>query len=242
MGVSQILFGAIAADGGMGTNLAPVGYTNQDSCTVTMDDPDVTEFYAEEVDMPVVTKSKKGKVTIALSVMNPSIETLAMFLGGTADTTNLEWNNGTTYENIELSCRIIPDQGFIFDIPRLKIDAKINGSLNNSSILTLDITGTVLQPEKEGVPNLKLRETLPVATPTFTPSSWDSGSTLSVSLATTTPGATIYYTTDGETPTSASTAYSSAISLSATTTIKAVAIKDGISSEIASKSYTKPGA
>ena len=158
MGVSQILFGAIAADGGMGTNLAPVGYTNQDSCTVTMDDPDVTEFYAEEVDMPVVTKSKKGKVTIALSVMNPSIETLAMFLGGEADTTNLEWNNGTTYENIELSCRIIPDQGFIFDIPRLKIDAKINGSLNNSSILTLDITGTVLQPEKEGVPNLKLKE------------------------------------------------------------------------------------
>ena len=242
MGVSQILFGDIAQDGGMGSDLAAVGYTNQDSCTVTMDDPDITEFYAEEVDVPVITKSKKGKVTVTLSIMNPDVEVLAEFLGGSADTTNNTWSNGTTYENIEKSCRIIPDQGFIFDFPRLKIDAKINGSLNNSSLLTLDITGTVLQPEKAGEPNLILREALPVATPTFTPSSWDSGSTLSVSLATTTPGATIYYTTDGATPTSASTAYSSAISLSATTTIKAVAIKDGISSEIVSKSYTKPGA
>ena len=81
MGVSQILFGAIAQDGGMSQNLAAVGYTNQDSCSITMDDPDVTEFYAEEVDMPVITKSKKGKVNVALSIMNPSVETLAMFLG-----------------------------------------------------------------------------------------------------------------------------------------------------------------
>ena len=141
MGVSQILFGAIAQDGGMSQNLAAVGYTNQDSCSITMDDPDVTEFYAEEVDMPVITKSKKGKVNVALSIMNPSVETLAMFLGGTADTSNETWTNGTTYENIELSMRIIPDQGFIFDMPRVKIDAKINGELNNSSLMTLDITG-----------------------------------------------------------------------------------------------------
>ena len=124
----------------------------------------------------------------------------------------------------------------------MKIDAKFSGNLNNSSLLTLDIVGTVLQPTKTGEPNMLLRESLPVDTPTFTPSSWDSGSTLSVTLATTTPGASIYYTTDGTTPTSASTAYSSAISLSATTTIKAVAIKDGNSSDVATKSYTKPGA
>lgn len=161
MGVSQILFGAIAQDGGMGGTLASVGYTNQDSCSITMDDPDITEFFAEEVDVPVITKSKKGKVTVALSIMNPDINTLKMFLGGTADTTANTWANGTTYENIELSCRIIPDQGFIFDFPRLKIDAKFSGDLNNSSLLTLDITGTVLQPEKDGEPNLLLREALP---------------------------------------------------------------------------------
>lgn len=245
MGVSQILFGAIAQDGGMSQNLAAVGYTSQDSCSITMDDPDVTEFYAEEVDMPVITKSKKGKVNVALSIMNPSVETLAMFLGGTADTSNETWTNGTTYENIELSMRIIPDQGFIFDMPRVKIDAKLNGELNNSSLMTLDITGVLLQPEKEGEGNLILRKEVPtpkVATPTFTPSSWAEGTTLSLAMSTATDGATIYYTTDGTTtPTSESTEYTAAITLSATTTIKAIAIKEGMTaSDVATQTFTKP--
>ena len=52
-------------------------------------------------------------------------------------------------------------------------------------------------------------------------------------------GAEIRYTTDGSTPTSESTLYSEAITLSATTTVKAIAIKDGVSSEVASKTFTK---
>ena len=49
----------------------------------------------------------------------------------------------------------------------------------------------------------------------------------------------IYYTTDGTTPTSGSSAYTEQITLSETTTIKAIAIKDGVSSEVASKTFTK---
>ena len=52
-------------------------------------------------------------------------------------------------------------------------------------------------------------------------------------------GAEIRYTTDGSTPTSESTLYSEAITLSATTTVKAIAIKDGVSSEVVSKTFTK---
>lgn len=52
-------------------------------------------------------------------------------------------------------------------------------------------------------------------------------------------GATIHYTTDGTTPTAESTQYSSALTLSATTTVKAIAVKDGVSSSVASKTFTK---
>ena len=52
-------------------------------------------------------------------------------------------------------------------------------------------------------------------------------------------GAEIHYTTDGSTPTAESTLYSEAFTLSATTTVKAIAIKDGQSSEVASKTFTK---
>ena len=52
-------------------------------------------------------------------------------------------------------------------------------------------------------------------------------------------GAAIHYTTDGSTPTAESTLYSEAFSLSATTTVKAIAIKDGQSSEVVSKTFIK---
>ena len=52
-------------------------------------------------------------------------------------------------------------------------------------------------------------------------------------------GASIYYTTDGSTPNSASTQYTEALTLSDTTTVKAIAIKDGESSSVASKTFTK---
>ena len=52
-------------------------------------------------------------------------------------------------------------------------------------------------------------------------------------------GARAYYTTDGSTPTAESTLYTAPFTLSATTTVKAVAIKDGIASQVASKTFTK---
>ena len=50
-----------------------------------------------------------------------------------------------------------------------------------------------------------------------------------------------HYTNDGSTPTAASTAYTEALTLEATTTIKAIAVKGGITSEVASKTFTKNG-
>lgn len=79
-----------------------------------------------------------------------------------------------------------------------------------------------------------------VATPTFNPGPGTfTTSPVSVQLATATAGATIRYTTDGTTPNSSSTAYSSAISLSTTTTIKAIAQKAGFAdSAIATGTFT----
>ena len=54
-------------------------------------------------------------------------------------------------------------------------------------------------------------------------------------------GAEVRYTTDGSAPSAESTLYSEPITLSATTTIKAIAILDGETSEVASKTFTKSG-
>ena len=54
-------------------------------------------------------------------------------------------------------------------------------------------------------------------------------------------GAEIRYTTDGTAPNAESTLYDSAITLTDTTTVKAIVIKNGESSEAATKVFTKNG-
>ena len=52
-------------------------------------------------------------------------------------------------------------------------------------------------------------------------------------------GAEIRYTTNGSTPTALSTLYSGPLTLTETTTVKAIAIKDGQSSAVTSRTYSK---
>ncbi|MFB3815423.1 MAG: chitobiase/beta-hexosaminidase C-terminal domain-containing protein [Terriglobales bacterium] len=77
------------------------------------------------------------------------------------------------------------------------------------------------------------------AAPTFSPPSGSYSTAQSVTLTASTPGVTIYYTTDGSTPTASSTAYTEPILVSSTTTIKAIAAGNGYgTSTIASGAYS----
>jgi glucosylceramidase len=80
------------------------------------------------------------------------------------------------------------------------------------------------------------------ATPTFSPVGGTYTSAQSVSLSTTTTGASIYYTTDGTTPTNTSNLYSSTkpIAVASTTTINAIAADSPafLNSNVATATYT----
>ncbi|WP_394835893.1 chitobiase/beta-hexosaminidase C-terminal domain-containing protein [Pendulispora rubella] len=79
----------------------------------------------------------------------------------------------------------------------------------------------------------------PVATPEFDPGPGTFTSAVSISIQTATPQAVIHYTVDGSTPTAASTAYGSPISIAKTTTVKAIAVRPGYpNSEVQTGVYT----
>ena len=77
-----------------------------------------------------------------------------------------------------------------------------------------------------------------VKTPTFNPAAGEVEEGTVVTIASETEGATIYYTTDGTTPTTASTK-GNTVTVTEDVTIKAIAVKEGMNnSEVATAEYT----
>ena len=160
LGLSQIKTGDVAADGGMGQSLAVDGYTYQDTAQMVTNDPTVTDFFAEEVDDPVVSIERAGTVQFNWSLMDPTPDTLVKYCGGTASksdqtlTENDTWTPPTSAPVIEKSVEITPQQGLKFQVPRMRIRAKLNGNFSKSALLLLEVQGTVLIPEKDNVAKL----------------------------------------------------------------------------------------
>ncbi len=76
-----------------------------------------------------------------------------------------------------------------------------------------------------------------VYSPTFSQPDGTYEESVEIALTTTTAGATIYYTTNGYDATSNSTKYTAPITLTETTTVKAIAVKDGMTSYQATATY-----
>ena len=101
---------------------------------------------------------------------------------------------------------------------------------NNRNVVVLAIDYT---PAAAGPP--------PAASPTLSPPPGTYTSAQSVTLSDSTPGALIYYTTNGTTPTMSSSLYSpgTPLQISSTTTVEAIAVASGYSnSAVTSGTYT----
>ena len=107
----------------------------------------------------------------------------------------------------------------------IKAMAAKSGNYLNSSVVTASYT-------------IKAREV--VATPVINPAGGEVEAGAGVTISCATSGATIYYTTDGTTPTTSSTVYSSAIAVNNAMTIKAMAAKSGYytNSAVATATFT----
>lgn len=99
----------------------------------------------------------------------------------------------------------------------------LGGSAINNATTTNNIS-TIIAAVKSEI------TTPPVIAPVFSPAAGTYTTAQSVAITCATSGATIKYTTDGSTPSATvGTTYTSAITISTTTTIKAIAVKSGMS-------------
>jgi N-acetylneuraminic acid mutarotase len=113
------------------------------------------------------------------------------------------------------------------------------GAITVASTETLEAIATASGYSTSAVATALYTINLPTATPAFSPVAGTYASSQSVTLSDSTPGATIYYTTNGTTPTTSSTAYTGAITVSSTETLEAIATASGYStSAVATALYT----
>ena len=125
------------------------GLTYEDTCTMSQDAPETTEFYAEEEDDPVEITEKQGKITFAFSIMNPELETLKRLFGGEIASDVYAYPDAVN--TVEESVIILPRKGLKFQVPRMKLTAKINGEFSKKGLLLIEVTGTVLKPNTSGL-------------------------------------------------------------------------------------------
>ena len=98
---------------------------------------------------PIDTIEKAGKITFNFSIMNPDTAVLKRLFGG--EVAEDVWAYPDTVASVEESVIIVPRKGLKFQIPRMKLVAKINGEFSKKGLLLIEVTGTVLKPKTSGL-------------------------------------------------------------------------------------------
>lgn len=177
------------------------------------------------------TTAFSGKITkvvvkfSALTLSNTNT-TGFKFVGGTSEVSSTTGGTDGTWNDTDKTLTWTPSTSDNFTYFAMYQNGKVATGTNK--LATSD--AIVVTYETSGGGNTLLP-------PTFSPTAGTYEGTQNVTI-TSTEGATIYYTTDGSTPTINSNVYSSAITVNADMTIKAYAVKSGLTdSEIATAEY-----
>ena len=174
--------------------------------------------YAEAVSKIVVNGQKdRGSFTSKLIIASNSSFT----------TDKVEITGATSFTNGQIVFEIASPSANKY----YKLEFVCSNTTTTNGVIQVSSVEYYYEPSSE--------ETV-VSVPTFSVPEGTFYSPINVELSCSTADAEIHYTLDGNTPTSTSEKYTTAIAISETTTVKAIAVKDGLTdSEVATATYTK---
>ena len=175
------------------------------------------------------TSAIPGKITqVVLTfsdlTLSNTTTTGFMFVGGTSEVTATTGGTNGTWNSTNKTITWTPGANDNFTYFAFYQNGKVATGTNK--LATADAIVVTYVPS--------------CAIPTFTPNGGLFVGSQEISLACTTNDATIYYTTDGSTPTTSSSVYTEPFTINETTTVKALGVKDGLAnSGVATATFTK---
>ncbi len=112
----------------------------EDTCTFVDKDPTVTVHKSETSAKKIVQKTKEGS-ELVFSIMDPSLEELVAFEGGTltGNSGSRKYKEPATSQDINLAFKILPQAGLTLNISCAAVSAKKNTTYSSKGITLLDL-------------------------------------------------------------------------------------------------------
>lgn len=153
-GLAAFEVGAIESDGGISLSFASLGLIAEGSASFNQADGTSTKFYAEQLDLAVFESNKPGDASFNFSLGFADLTQIQKVMGGTitgsGDT--LKWAAPAQIPVILTSIRIVPTNGFVLNICKASISAKIVGGFSKTDNMKIEVVATILAPDKVSEP------------------------------------------------------------------------------------------
>ena len=195
----------------------------------------VTAIYAEGDPITKTATITLNKYQVEPSGISVSPESMEIAVGGTQKiTTTL--SPQYAYENITYTSNAT-------GVATVAADGTVTGVAAGTATITVQaktMGGSAPESLKKTV-TVTVKEQVATPVISFEPSTTDDGATATATITCATEGATIYYTVNGDNPTTSSSTYSSSspVTVHANDVVKAIAVKSGnyIDSNVATLTY-----
>ena len=237
-------------------SIAAGTYTSAQTVAVSTTTPSATIFYTTNGSAPTTSSPVySGPITVSTTETLQVIATATSYsssavgsatytitLASAAPAFSVAAGTYTSAQTVAISTTTMPSATIFYttngSTPTTNSPA-YSGPITVATTETLKAIATATGYSTSPVSSAAYTITLSAAAPAFSVAAGTYTSAQTVAISTTMPSATIFYTTNGSTPTTNSPAYSGPITVATTETLKAIATATGYStSPVSSAAYT----